>query len=430
MPNQTTTESLATERGLVAAMLSDPSIIDEVSASIDHEMLSHKDMRQAFYGVVTMHAAGVRLSDLNGVGAHLLALGVSEDLCTIHSLVKLRNEGFPANRRWYLEEIRTAWKRRRLSELAEQAGKRADLPAADPDKIAAWLESQLDFLAAGAGGPLETRRAEAVADDVLAELQAAATTKPGVMTGVLKLDSTLGPIMPGELAIIAGRPGGGKTSLGMQIAQHVATRGPVLFISLEMKDRELIRRTLSSISGIDSRRLRESRIGPADHERLRDARTELTGLPLQICAPPRASIGQICGVAKYRKAVDGSLRMVFVDYIGLIQASGDDRRLERHLQVGQFTGALKALAKELECPVVALAQLNRDAQNKEPTLANLRESGSIEQDADIVLLIHHPSPGLAHLHIAKHRHGETGVVRMKWTPETTTFSAEDNAWTG
>jgi replicative DNA helicase len=228
--------------------------------------------------------------------------------------------------------------------------------------------------------------------------------------------------MPGELVIIAARPGQGKTALAMQIAQRVATRGQVVFVSLEMRDRELIRRSLSALSGVNSKKLREARVTELEFDQLRGARMELTGLPLEICAPNRATMQQIVGMAKYRKAMGGGVRMLFVDYIGLIRAGTGERGMERHLQVGEFTAGLKSLGKELGCPVVALAQLNRDAQNKPPTLANLRESGSIEQDADIVLLIHHPSDEpRAHLMIAKHRHGKACIVRIPWNPETTSF---------
>lgn len=420
----------AHERALLGVMLSDASLIDQIANDIDAEMLVDLDCRKAFGAILVMHAAGVNLEDRNTLGASLIAQGVSPDICTIQALRKIKNESFPHNLPFHVQEIRRAWRTRRLRKLSGDVIDRLAL-SGDPDREIAWLNSQLGFLAAGGGG-LETRRAEAIADDVLAELKESAVTKPGVLSGLIDLDVTLGPMMPGELAIIAARPGCGKTSLGMQMAQHVATRGPVLFVSLEMKDRELIRRSLSSISGVNSRRLRESNISEAEFDHLLRARHELTGLELDICAPPRATITQICGVAKYRKAI-GGLRMLVIDYLGLVLPATEDRRMERYLQVGQFTAALKALAKDCDCPVLALAQLNRDAQSREPTLANLRESGSIEQDADIVVLIHHQEEaGKVHLIIAKHRHGQAGKVRMRWDAATTSFHTDETGavWTG
>jgi replicative DNA helicase len=428
------TELETHERGIVAAMLADPSIIDEIVVELDADMFTSLDWRRAYHAVATMHSGGKRLSDLNALGAMIHAAGTAMDLCTNLALRRLTNEGVPANRRWYVNEIRSAWKKRQIAAIATSAQVKAG-GQEGPDQTIAWIEAQLDRLAIG-GGAMESRRAELVADDVLRELQESAVSRPGVLTGLYALDAVTGPVMPGELVIIAARPGCGKTSLAMQIAQHVAIRGQVLFVSLEMKDRELIRRSLSARSGVNSRVLRESKVTAADFDRLLAARHDLTGLMLEIAAPPRATVQQICGAAKYRKAVEG-LRMLVVDYIGLVQTAQEDRRMERHLQVAQITAALKGLAKELDVPVVALAQLNRDAQNREPTLANLRESGAIEQDADIVLLIHHPEEkhfdGHVDLHVAKHRHGDTGIVALQWLPETTSFADRPEAgvpWTG
>lgn len=422
------------ERGIVGVMLDDPGTITEICASIDHEMIDGLDMRLMFSGIATLHHAGVSLEDRNTLGAKLYALGVSEDLCTVQALRKIKSDAASHNRRWHIHEIKLAWMRRKLLELRSGLESRCGVNS-DPDKAMGWMRAQLDSLAAS-GSTLETRRAEQIADDVLSELRQQSAVKPGVLSGLYEIDSLLGPIMPGELAIVAARPGCGKTALAMQIAQHVATRGQTLFVSLEMRDRELIRRSLSALSGVDSKKLRESNIDEADMDHLLSARHKLTGLPLEVWAPPRATMAQICAVAKYRKAVGGSLRMMLVDYIGLIRASGEERRMERYMQVGEFTAAMKSLAKELECPVVALAQLNRDAQERTPTLANLRESGSIEQDADMVLLIHHPKGERAQVIIAKHRHGQTGIVPIKWNPATTSFGEEytepygGREWTG
>jgi replicative DNA helicase len=360
------------ERAVVGILLSDPSIADEVIAAVDPEMFSVLDTRKAFEGLAMLHQAGVGLNDRNMIGAKLLAMGVSPDQCTIAALHKLKNEAFPHNRRHHFAEIRKAWLKRQVIKLGTNVSERTRLTG-DPEKEIAWLESQLSLLAMG-GNALETRRAEVIADDVLEEIRQSATSPPGVMSGILELDEHMGPVMPGELVIVAARPGQGKTALAMQIAQRVATRGQVVFVSLEMRDRELIRRSLSAMSGVNSKRLREAKVTEMEFDQLRGARMELRGLPLEICAPNRATIQQIVGMAKYRKAIGGSVRMLFVDYIGLIRAGSGERGMDRHLQVGEFTSGLKALGKELGCPVVALAQLNRDAQNKPPTLANLDPS--------------------------------------------------------
>lgn len=412
------------ERGVVSAMLADPSIIDEMTVDLDTSMLQNNDWRAAYDAIVKTHLGGASLEDRNALGALMHKLGASVDRCTVKAIRQLKNEGVPANRRWYVREIRESWQKRQVCAIAGGVAGRVKVDTAE--SAVAWIEAQLDRLLTG-GGAIETRRAEVIADQVLSSLRESQVTKPGVMTGIYDLDNFLGPLMPGELVVVAARPGCGKTSLAMQIAQHVATRGQVLFVSLEMKDQELIRRSLSALSGVNSRSLRESKVSDAEFDQLLAARQSLTGMKLEIAAPPRATVQQICGSAKYRRAIEG-LRLLVVDYIGLVQVSGEDRRIDRHLQVASITSALKALAKDLDLPVIALAQLNRDAQNREPTLANLRESGAIEQDADIVLLIHHPEDGSFNrqvdIHVAKHRHGDTGIVALQWEPATTSFAGK------
>lgn len=415
-------ENLTHERAVVGVMLQDPTLVTEILAIADAEMFDSLDMRKAFEGLVDLHSTGFSLRDSNVVGARLLSIGVSPDQCTLAAIHKLKNGPNPGDRLFYLEELRRAWLKRSIVKLAGKALERAETTK-NPESDIAWLESQLGFLVSGGRG-LESRAAEFIADDVLAELaeSVASSNRPGVMTGIYELDEHLGPIMPGELAVVAARPGQGKTALAMQIAQHVATRGQVLFVSLEMRDRELLRRALASMSGVEGKKMRSGEVSQQEFDLLRAARLELSGLPLEICSPGRATMLQIAGIAKYRRTLRGELRMILVDYIGLIRAAGNERGMERHLQIGEYTSALKVLGKEIGCPVVALAQLNRDAQNKPPTLANLRESGSIEQDADVVLMIHHPSDdSKAHLMIAKHRHGKATIVRVKWNPSTTSF---------
>ena len=273
-----------------------------------------------------------------------------------------------------------------------------------------------------------------VATDTVAEIAAAicAKVRPGIYTGILSLDSAIGPMMPGELVILAARPGCGKTSLAMQIAKHTAKRrGSVLFASLEMRDRELVSRELCQIAGIDSRDVRSGRLTADQLAQLNDAAESLQGVPLPIWDPARATIPEIRSEARRLKATTG-LALMVVDYLGLIRATPEDRRLQRYEQVAGFTSELKAIAKELEIPVIVLCQLNREADGIEPKLCHLRESGSIEQDADTVLFIYHPQqrvdrspnegPELeAHVLVGKHRHSETGFVRLIWVPQLTAF---------
>lgn len=259
-----------------------------------------------------------------------------------------------------------------------------------------------------------------MAADVVADLATGTCDRP-TMSGFEALDSSAGGWMSGELVILAARPGVGKTTFAMQVAAHNAARERrVLFVSLEMRDRELVARMLSGDPGVDSRRLRAGRLGTADIDKLRAAADDIRDLPVRVWAPPSATLARIRGVAK-REVAFGGLSLLVVDYIGLIRPAAGDTKRPRFEQVGEVSAGLKSLAKELDVPVLALCQLNREADGTEPRLSNLRDSGSIEQDADVVLFLHRETTATK-LIVAKHRHGETGSVALRFDGSTTRFS--------
>jgi replicative DNA helicase len=194
---------------------------------------------------------------------------------------------------------------------------------------------------------------------------------------------------------------------------------------LELGERMLAR------GGVSSERLRAGRLDSLDFERLRAQRDRLAGLPLLIDDDSTTTILGLRAKARHVMAA-GGLDLIVVDYLQLVQAESGDRHERRELAVAAVSRGLKGLARELEVPVLAVAQLNRAVElrtDKTPTLADLRESGSLEQDADVVLLLHRPvlydrdaDPGLTELHIAKHRNGPTGVVRLTWLPGRMSFA--------
>ena len=193
------------------------------------------------------------------------------------------------------------------------------------------------------------------------------TTRRPVFTGIERFDRVAGGLLPGELEIIAARPGNGKTSLAMQIGNRLARLDrPVLFVSLEMRAAELVGRLLCGSTGIDSRHLRRGQVDPA---KFADEIADMAGTPLTIFDPPAATMQRIRAVAKMQKAATG-LELLIVDYIGLVQPR--DRKIPRHEQVAEITGGLKQLAKELDTPVIALCQLNREADGADPKLSHLR----------------------------------------------------------
>ena len=234
------------------------------------------------------------------------------------------------------------------------------------------------------------------------------------------MDQKVGGFAGGETIIIAARPGIGKTSLAMQIGMHNGRRHrPGLFVSLEMTRLELVGRVLCGVGDVDGRDVRAGRIGPETRAKLTAAAREVAELGVWIWDPPSAKIGDIMARARLAK-LKHAVEWIVVDYVQLIDPG---KETNPRLSTGIASRRLKTLAKELDVPVFILAQLNREADKTTPTLAHLKESGDLEQDADAVLMIHEEE-GRYQVIVAKHRHGERGKVAVEFNGRSTTFSGD------
>ncbi|MFN3522435.1 MAG: replicative DNA helicase [Phenylobacterium sp.] len=285
----------------------------------------------------------------------------------------------------------------------------------------------------------------------------------GISTGLIDLDQKIGGLHPSDLIILAARPSMGKTSLACNIAFDVARHyawepqpdgsrktvsgGVVAFFSLEMSAEQLAMRLLAEVSGVSGDRLRKGEIDAVEFGRIRDAALEIQEAPLFIDATGGLSIAKLAARARRLKRMQG-LDLIIVDYLQLI--TGGDRHSDNRVQeVSMITQSLKALAKELAVPIIALSQLSRQVENREdkkPQLSDLRESGSIEQDADMVMFIYRESyylgraepregteehfkwqeqmdqvRGIAEVIIGKQRHGPIGTVKLSFNEDLTKF---------
>lgn len=252
----------------------------------------------------------------------------------------------------------------------------------------------------------------------------------GLETGFRDLDRKLAGLQKANLVIIASRPAMGKSALTVNIATNVATRGkPVALFSLEMSKEEIVQRILSSVGRVDSMKLRAGQLGPL-WQRVVDAASRMYRAPIYIDDSPVVTVTDIRAKCRRLKRKAG-LELVIVDYLQLMQGSARENRQQ---EIAEISRNLKNLARELDVPIIGLSQLNRSLEareDKRPRLADLRESGSLEQDADVVMFIYrheyyHPedqeSKGLAEVIVAKHRAGSTGSVRMTFLPEFTRFA--------
>jgi replicative DNA helicase len=253
----------------------------------------------------------------------------------------------------------------------------------------------------------------------------------GLSTGYPKLDEFLLGMQPGQLIILAARPAMGKTSLALNIAVNTCLQSslPVAIFSLEMMATELSMRLLTGRAKVDSKRVRQKSLIDTDLRSIAKATQELSALPIYINDSGNTTILDIQSQCRKIKAEQG-LGLIVIDYLQLMGSV--NKSLQREQQISEISRGLKTMAKELECPVIALSQLNRGVEsrvNKRPNTADLRESGAIEQDADIVMFVYRdevyePStkePGIAEIIVGKNRAGEIGTAKLAWVGAHTSF---------
>lgn len=252
----------------------------------------------------------------------------------------------------------------------------------------------------------------------------------GLATGFRDLDRMLAGLQPANLVVIAARPSMGKSALALNIAENVAESGaPVAIFTLEMSREEVVQRLLSSMAGVDSHRLRTGQLTPDLWQRLVRVTSRLYQMPFYVDDSSDLTVTAIRAKCRRMSRKQG-LGLVVVDYLQLMQSTS--RTDNRQQEIADISRSLKNLARELRVPVIAVSQLNRaleQRENKRPRLGDLRESGAIEQDADIVAFIYRDEyydsasdqPGVAEVNIAKHRAGATGTVMMNFAAEFTRF---------
>ena len=255
----------------------------------------------------------------------------------------------------------------------------------------------------------------------------------GIATGFIDLDKQTSGLQKGDLVIIAGRPSMGKTAMALNIAENVALAEglPVVIFSMEMSGEQLAARLLGSVGRVDQSRMRTGKLQDDEWPRVTDAIARLSNT--QILIDETGALSSLELRARARRIArnfGGTLGLVVIDYLQLMSGSGSENRAT---EISEISRSLKSLAKELQCPVVALSQLNRGLEqrpNKRPIMSDLRESGAIEQDADVIMFIYrdevyHPDTttdkGVAEIIIGKQRNGPIGTIRLSWQGPYTKF---------
>ncbi|MEX1046482.1 MAG: replicative DNA helicase [Actinomycetota bacterium] len=432
-PDRLPPQNLEAEQSVLGSMMLSSEAIADV-----HEQLRADDFYrslngQIFQAIIDVYARGdpvdaittveelKRKGALEAVGGHLY----------IHDLVG--NVPTPASAPHYARIVGELALLRRLIRAAGDIMESAYRVPEDPERAADAAEEMIYRVARHHEQdevvPMGTLVDDAMSD--LERLQQRETAFAGIPTGFTELDRLTAGLQKGNLVVVAARPGVGKSSFVTNVARNIAvdTRKPVAMFSLEMSRWEIGMRLLCSEARVPWDRIRSGRPSPDDWQRVVEAAEVLHDAPLYVVDAGNVNIVDIRAKARRMRSSKDGLGMIIVDYLQLM--SHPSGRLEnRQQEVADISRNLKVLAKELEIPVVAVSQLNREPerrQDKRPQLADLRESGAIEQDSDVVMFIHRddsddPSvKGKADLIIAKHRNGPTGSIPLTFLPHLTQF---------
>ncbi len=430
-------QNLEAEQGVLGSILLDPEVCDEVALILRTEDFYGRN-HQVLYGhLLAMHNAGQRVDELLLL-ERLKQLGDLETVGGLPYLSQVINAvPTAANAAYYAEIVRDKATLRALIHTSteilrdayDQSLEARELLGRAEEKVFAILEQK----GTGELTPIQDVMHEAL-DRIDARLKKGAGVG-GMETGFADLDTMTGGFHGSELIILAARPSMGKTALATNIAERAAIgRGvATLFVSLEMSRLELAERMLCAHGQINGHKLRNGYISGGDHKKLIESYSILSGAPLFIDDTPSRTMTEIAATARRLKRRN-QLGLVVIDYLQLIEP--DNQKDPRQEQVARIARRLKGLARELHVPVLVLAQLNRQAEvsrDNRPRLSHLRESGAIEQDADVVMFVHREEyyctseeekervRGKAELIIAKQRNGPVGDVKLKWEADYTRF---------
>lgn len=437
--------NLEAEQAVLGAVLLDETAFDQVAAllkSEDFYSLAHQHVFATFEDL----AKESRKIDPVLVQQRLDAKGLLGAQVPRELVFGLAaSVGSSANASHYAEAVNELARLRRMMLTAQRVVERGY--EAGP-RVRDFLEqSQQDVFGAAQGNSLETMKpfAEAMGvaldrlEAIHARAKAGLSHVTGVPTGLPWLDDQTLGFQPGTLVIVAARPSVGKTALALNIAAHAATKGEkkVVFFSLEMPSDQLALRLLASEAKLDSERLTKGKLAQHDWDRIMVQGEKLMGAPIWFDDSFMLSPVELRSKCRKLKRESG-LDLVVVDYLQLMHAPSARSSQSREQEIATISRSLKALAKELSVPVVALSQLNRAVEKRKgerPMLADLRESGAIEQDADVVMFLHRPEPEGeggqdainadvqdVELILAKHRQGPTGLMSLVFFRKHTFFA--------
>jgi replicative DNA helicase len=432
--------SVEAEQSVLGALLIDNQAFDRIADVVGAEDFYRDDHRRIWRHIVKLIEAG-KPADVVTVGESIEA---SEDKDRVGGVAYLgalaQNTPSALNIRRYAELVRERAVQRRLAQVATEIAESALNPAGK--EVGQLLdEAESRIMEVGESGSRGRQGFEEV-QTVLARVferidhlyhRDDKSEVTGIPTGFLDLDEKTAGLQPGDLVIVAGRPSMGKTALALNIAEHVAVDNglPVAIFSMEMSATQLAMRMLGSIARVDQHKMRTGRLADEEWGKLSAAMERLHAAPIFIDETAALNALELRARARRMRRSCGKLGLVMVDYLQLMSAAREGEN--RATEISEISRSLKALAKELEVPVVALSQLSRAVEqrnDRRPMMSDLRESGAIEQDADVILFIYRDevyypekpeAKGRAEVIIGKQRNGPIGKIELAFLGQYTRF---------
>mgnify|MGYP000863495948 FL=1 len=426
--------SIEAEQSVIGSMLMDK---DAVIVALD--MISSEDFYSKQYAILyetmlELFNEGKEM-DLVVIQDRLREKNVAPELSSLEFIKEIiTTVPTSANIKYYATIVKEKSTLRKLIKLNEDIANSCYVGSDSLEDILARTEKDI-FELLQSRTAKDIRPIEDIAKNVLYRIEAASRTREvvtGIPTGFIDLDYKTSGLQPSDLVLIAARPSMGKTAFVLNMVQHIAMKKelPCMIFSLEMSSEQLVQRMIAMETGIDSQKLRTGNLNDNDWDPLIRGIVDVSDSKIIIDDTPGISVGELRSKCRKVKLEKG-LSIVIIDYLQLM--TGSSKRSEnRQQEISEISRSLKALAREIKAPVVALSQLSRACETRpdhRPMLSDLRESGAIEQDADIVMFLYRDDyyhkdtehPNEAEVIIAKQRNGPIGTVNLMWKPETTRF---------
>ena len=431
MPN-----SLEAEQSVVGSMIMDRQAIITAGEMLNEDDFYHRQYGIMFAVMIDMNNEGKSV-DIVTLQERLKETNVPPEVYSVEHLRDLFNSvPTSANIRQYAGIAKDKAILRNIIRVNDGIATQCYAGESKTEDILADTEKKIFELVKNKGDH-EYTPIDKVVLEALDRIQAAAKNRgnvTGVPTGFTDLDNYLSGLQPSDFILVAARPSMGKTAFVLNVAENVAIKQGITtaIFSLEMSNVQLVNRMLSLESTVDADKLRKGRLDSSDWGKLVEGADSIAKSHLIIDDTPGISISELRSKCRKYK-MENDLGLVIIDYLQLMSGNGSSRSESRQQEISDISRSLKALARELEVPVVTLSQLSRAVEQRpdhRPMLSDLRESGAIEQDADVVMFLYRDDyynkdteiKGVAEIIIAKQRNGPIGTVKMAWIPEQTRFA--------